>query len=905
MRTKSFWVGEMSLSDTSIPGKGARATQPFIKQCFIGANKKIQTQDEFERKLYLIRRIIDQRIRIEVKIDRSKYYVPSFSSKVLIYKGMLLAPQLRAYYKDLNDTDMVSAMAMIHLRFSTNTFPTWDLAHPFRMMAHNGEINTLRGNRNWMAARQHVMESEFYGKDLRRMLPIVMEGQSDSATFDNVLELLVMSGRSLPHAMMMMIPEAWSKNDMMDPDRKAFYEYHATMMEPWDGPAAVVFTDGNIIGATLDRNGLRPSRYLITKDDLVILTSEAGTYNVPDENIAFKGKLQPGRMFILDLKQGRIIDDDEIKKQIVTRKPYRQWVNENMIKLSHLPTPDSIYNANFETLLIRQRIFGYTKEDLMKVMLPMAVNGEEAVGSMGTDAALAILSDKPQLLFRYFKQLFAQVTNPPIDSIREELVMELTTYVGPEQNLLGETPEHAHRLELEHPLLSNSQMEKIRFIAKGHFKALTFSVLFDPYARHDMRDRLDQICYEAVEAVKSGISLIILSDKGTDKHHAAIPCLLATAAVHHALLRAGLRTNTGLIIESGEPREVHHFALLCGYGANAINPYVAYESLAFLVENKFLPAGLDYKTVKKNYVKAVSKGLFKIFSKMGISTLQSYCGAQIFEAIGLDSEIVEKYFSGTPTRIEGLSLEMLEVETKKRHLVALDTQIDQSLLDSGGLYQYRKDGETHLWNPITISKLQLSTGQGNYKTFKEYTELINNQDKNRVTLRSLFELNNSGESVPLEQVEPAKEIVKRFSTGAMSFGSISREAHTSLAIAMNRIGGKSNTGEGGEEPERFIPLPNGDSMRSSIKQVASARFGVTSGYLVNADDLQIKLAQGAKPGEGGQLPGFKVDKIIAKVRHSIPGVTLISPPPHHDIYSIEDLKQLIFDLEEYKSYCTD
>jgi len=883
--------------DPQIPGKGAQATQPFIKQCFIGANKKIQTQDEFERKLYLIRRIIDQRIRIEVKIDRSKYYVPSFSSRVLIYKGMLLAPQLRAYYKDLNDPDMISAMAMIHLRFSTNTFPTWDLAHPFRMIAHNGEINTLRGNKNWMAARQHVMESEFYGNDLRRMLPIVMEGQSDSATFDNVLELLVMSGRSLPHAMMMMIPEAWSKNDMMDPDRKAFYEYHATMMEPWDGPAAVVFTDGNIIGATLDRNGLRPSRYLITKDDLVILTSEAGTYKVGDENIAFKGKLQPGKMFILDLKQGRIIDDDEIKKQIVTRKPYRQWVNENMIKLSHLPTPDFIYNANFETLLLRQRIFGYTKEDLMKVMLPMAVNGEEAVGSMGTDAALAILSDKPQLLFRYFKQLFAQVTNPPIDSIREELVMELTTYVGPEQNLLGETPEHAHRLELEHPLLSNSQLEKIRFIAKGHFRALTFSVLFDPYARHDMRDRLDQICVEAVDAVKSGISLIILSDKGTDIHHAAIPCLLATSAVHHALLKAGLRTNTGLIIESGEPREVHHFALLCSYGANAVNPYVAYETLAYLLENKFLPAGMDYKTVKKNYVKAVSKGLFKIFSKMGISTLQSYCGAQIFEAIGLDSEIVEKYFTGTPTRIEGLSIEMLEVETKKRHLVALDPQTDQSLLDSGGLYQYRKDGEVHLWNPLSISKLQLSTSRGNYKTFKEYSELINNQNKNHVTLRSLFELSNSSEPVPLEQVEPAKEIVKRFSTGAMSFGSISREVHTSLAVAMNRIGGKSNTGEGGEESQRFIPLPNGDSMRSSIKQIASARFGVTSGYLVNADDIQIKLAQGAKPGEGGQLPGFKVDKIIAKVRHSIPGVTLISPPPHHDIYSIEDLKQLIFDLK--------
>ncbi len=880
-----------------VPGKGARATQPFIRQCFIGANKKIENQEEFERKLYLIRRIIDHRIRAELKLDRSKYYVPSFSSKVLIYKGMLLAPQILAFYKDLNDPDMTSAMAMIHMRFSTNTFPTWDLAHPFRMIAHNGEINTLRGNKNWMAARQAVMESPYYGKDLKRMLPIIMEGQSDSATFDSVLELLVMSGRSLPHAMMMMIPEAWSKNDLMDPDRRAFYEYHATMMEPWDGPAAVVFTDGNIIGATLDRNGLRPSRYVVTKDDLVVLTSEAGTHSVDAENVAVKGKLQPGRMFILDLKQGRIIDDEEIKRDIVTRKPYRQWVNENMIKMGHLPTPDYIYNANFDNLLIRQRIFGYTKEDLMQVMSPMAINGQEATGSMGTDAALAVLSDKPQLLFRYFKQLFAQVTNPPVDAIREELVMELTTYVGPEQNLLAETPLHAHRLELEHPLLSNSQIEKIRNIAKGHFKSVTIPLVFNPYVRHNMRERLDQICQEAVEAVKSGISLIILSDKGVDRNCAAIPSLLATSGVHHSLLRAGLRTKTGLIVESGEPREVHHFALLCGYGANAINPYLAYETLAYLIEKGLLPEVRDYKTAKYNYVKAVSKGLFKIFSKMGISTLQSYCGAQIFEAVGLDSEIVENYFTGTPTKIEGLSLEMLEEETIRRHTVALDPQIDQSALDVGGLYHYRRDGEQHLWNPLTISKLQISTRRGDYKTFKEYTELINNQNKNRVTLRSLFEFDTSGKKVPIEEVEPAAEIVKRFSTGAMSFGSISREAHTSLAVAMNRIGGKSNTGEGGEEAERFIPLPNGDSMRSAIKQVASARFGVTANYLVNADELQIKMAQGAKPGEGGQLPGFKVDKIIASVRHSTPGVTLISPPPHHDIYSIEDLKQLIFDLK--------
>ncbi len=883
--------------DPTVPGKGARATQPFIRQCFIGASKAIANQDEFERKLYSIRRIIDHRVRAELDCDRSEYYVPSFSSRTLVYKGMLLAPQLTAFYKDLNDKDMKSAMTMLHLRFSTNTFPTWDLAHPFRMIAHNGEINTLRGNKNWMTAREHVMESPYFGKDLKRMLPIIMDGQSDSATFDSVLELLVMSGRSVPHAMMMMIPEAWSKNDLMDPERKAFYEFHATMMEPWDGPAAVVFTDGNIIGATLDRNGLRPSRYVVTKDGLVVLTSEAGTFSVDAENVARKGKLQPGRMFILDLKQGRIIEDEEVKKEIVTRKPYRKWVNDNMINLSHLPTPDQIYNADFETLHMRQRIFGYTKEDLEKVILPMAAKGEEAVGSMGTDAALAVLSERPQMLFRYFKQLFAQVTNPPIDSIREELVMELTTYVGPEQNLLAETPLHAHRLELEHPLLSNSQMEKIRNIAKGHFKSITIPLLFNPSVRHNMRERMDQICNEAVEAVKSGISLIILSDKGVDQNLAAIPSLLATSGVHHALLKAGLRTKTGIVVESGEPREVHHFALLCGYGANAINPYVAYETLAFLTEKNFLPGINDYKTAKKNYVKAVSKGLFKIFSKMGISTLQSYCGAQIFEAVGLDGEIVENYFTGTPTKIEGLSLEMLEEETIRRHRYALDPQVDQSVLDAGGLYHYRRDGEQHLWNPLTISKLQLSTSRGDYKIFKEYTHLINDQSRKRVTLRSLYQIDTNGSAIPVEEVEPAKEIVKRFATGAMSFGSISREAHTSLAIAMNRLGGKSNTGEGGEESDRFKRLPDGDSMRSAIKQVASARFGVTAEYLVNADELQIKMAQGAKPGEGGQLPGYKVDKIIARVRHSIPGVTLISPPPHHDIYSIEDLKQLIFDLK--------
>ncbi len=879
-----------------VPGEGARQLQPYIRHCFIGADEKIKTQDEFERKLYLIRRIIDKRIRAELKLDRSKYYVPSFSSKIIIYKGMLLAPQMTRYYRDLNDPAIKSAMAMIHMRFSTNTFPTWDLAHPFRMIAHNGEINTLRGNQNWMAARQAVMDSPYYGKDLKRMLPIIMDGQSDSATFDSVLELLVMSGRSLPHAMMMMIPEAWSKNDLMDPDRKAFYEYHATMMEPWDGPAAVVFTDGTVIGATLDRNGLRPARYVVTNDDLVILTSEAGTLNVEPENIKINGRLQPGKMFLIDLNKGKIIDDEEVKSEIVSRKTYRKWIEENMLKFSQIPEPEHTPQPDHETIFLRQKLFGYTKEDLFTVIQPMAVNGEEAIGSMGTDASLAVLSEKPQPLFRYFKQMFAQVTNPPIDPIREELVMELTTYIGPEQNLLDETPKHAHRLELNHPLLSNSQLEKLRNMTKGHFRSATLSLLFDRNVRRDMREKIELLCNDAIEQVKKGVSLIILSDRGVDENNAAIPSLLAVSSVHHALIEAGLRTKTGIIIESGEPREVSHMALLCGYGANAINPYLAYETIYDLYNNGFLPGVESYKQAKKNFVKAVSKGLFKVFSKMGISTLQSYCGAQIFEAVGLDSEVVNNYFPGTPTRIEGLSLEMIELETVRRHEAAFDIMKNPGSLETGGLYYYRRDGEHHLWNPLTISKLQLGTQRNEYKTFKEYTELINNQHKKRVTLRSLFDFDTSN-PIPIEVVEPASEIVKRFSTGAMSFGSLSHEAHTSLAIAMNRIGGKSNTGEGGEDSARYIQLENGDSLRSAIKQIASGRFGVTANYLVNADEIQIKMAQGAKPGEGGQLPGYKVDKVIARIRHSTPGVTLISPPPHHDIYSIEDLKQLIFDLK--------
>ena len=882
--------------DNSVPGKGAQVNLPVMKQSFIAAPSDLK-DDDFERKLYVIRRVIDLRVRSELKLGRNSYYVPSFSSKTIVYKGMLLAKQVPLFFKDLSDPDMVTALCMIHMRFSTNTFPTWDLAHPFRMIAHNGEINTLRGNINWMKTREAVMSSPLFGPDLKRMLPVVMEGQSDSATFDTVLELLVMSGRSLPHAIMMMIPEAWSKNDLMDPERKAFYEYHATMMEPWDGPAAVSFTDGNVIGATLDRNGLRPARYLVTKDDLVIMASEAGVLDVPAENIAVSGKLEPGKMFLIDLSKGRIVDDEEVKKEIISSQPYGKWLEKNIIRMDELPDPEFVHEADHDTIFERQKAFAYTKEDLTTVLRPMAIDGAEATGSMGTDAALAVLSELPQLLFRYFKQLFAQVTNPPIDAIREELVMELTTYIGPEQNLLAETPEHAHRIELPHPVLSNKDLEKLRNIAQGHFNSITIPILFDPGKKHDMRNQLDRICSEAADAVRNGTNLIILSDRGISEEQAAIPSLLAVSGLHHYLIRAGLRTKTGLVIESGEPREVHHFALLMGYGANAINPYLAYETLSDMYRTGFLPEINSEKDLEKNYRKAIAKGMFKIFSKMGISTLQSYCGAQIFEVIGLDSEIVNHYFTGTSTRIEGLSLEMLEEETRRRHKDAYGKHRSASTLISGGLYHFRVDGEAHLWNPLSIAKLQQSTKENSLEKYKEYAKIINDQSKRRVTLRSLFEFDTAAKPLSLDEVEPAKEIVKRFATGAMSFGSISWEAHTNLAIAMNRIGGKSNTGEGGESADRFITLANGDSMRSAIKQVASGRFGVTAEYLVNADELQIKMAQGAKPGEGGQLPGFKVDSVIAKVRHSTPGVTLISPPPHHDIYSIEDLKQLIFDLK--------
>ncbi len=880
-------------------GTIASKTLPVFKQVFIGKKtKSIKTQDEFERKLFLIRRLIDRRIRAEYKLNRGQYYVPSFSSRTIVYKGMLLGNQVKPFFEDLKSPDMESAFCLTHTRFSTNTFPTWDLAHPYRMIAHNGEINTLRGNINWMAARQMVMESPLYGDELKRMLPIVMEGQSDTATFDTVLELLVMGGRSLPHAVMMMIPEAWSKNKSMDPDKKAFYEYHACLMEPWDGPSAIAFTDGRIIGATLDRNGLRPARYILTDEDEIIFGSEAGVLNTPSEKILKQDRLRPGRILLIDLEKGQVLDDEEVKKQISTQKPYRKWVEEKMIRLTNLADTNTAVAPDHDTILERQRVFGYTKEDIVTIIKPMALNGEEPVGSMGTDVALPVLSENPQPLFRYFKQNFAQVTNPPIDPIREELVMELTTYIGPEGNLLGETPEHAHRLELEHPILSNDDFEKIKHISEGHFKSITLPIHFDPTKKHNMRNSLDHVCSQAADAVRDGYNLIILTDRGVSKDKAPIPSLLAVAGLHHYLIRAGLRTKTGIVLESGEPREIAHFALLCGYGANAINPYLAFETLSDLIRDGEFGEEADFKKLKKQFIKSIGKGLFKVFSKMGISTLQSYCGAQIFEAVGLDSELVNNYFTGTMTRIEGLSLEMLEQETCRRHFQAYDPVWFPKSLDPGGLHYYRKNGDPHIFNPITIHKLQEASKTGDYKTYKEFSKEVDDQHDKLVTLRSLFELDFSKSNpIPIEEVESVSAIVKRFQTGAMSHGSISWEAHTTLAIGMNRIGAKSNTGEGGEDPVRFKTLPNGDSMRSSIKQVASARFGVTMDYLVNADDLQIKMAQGAKPGEGGQLPGHKVDKYIGGLRYATPGVSLISPPPHHDIYSIEDLKQLIFDLK--------
>jgi glutamate synthase (NADPH/NADH) large chain len=868
-------------------GRVARSSQPYIQQIFIGRGDSGLDPDALERKLYLVRK------RAEKEISQPDFYVPSLSSRTIVYKGLLLAPQIARFYPELDDPEFVSALCLVHQRFSTNTFPTWQLAHPFRYIAHNGEINTLRGNVNWMHARQSILESPKFGEEIKKLFPVNPANGSDSSSFDNVLELLVQSGRSLPHAISMLIPEAWASNPHMPGDKQAFYEYHCSLMEPWDGPAAIAFTDGRVIGATLDRNGLRPARYLITEDDLIVMASEAGVLPVKPEEVRLKGRLQPGKMLLVDLEAGRIVSDKEIKQQLSSRKPYRQWLDRYQVKLDQLAEPPRVHTSDHATITRRQRAFGYTDEDVRLLMSPMAVNGEEPVGSMGTDTPLACLSDKPQPLFNYFKQLFAQVTNPPIDPIREEMVMSLVSYIGTERNILDETPEHCHTLKLPHPILKRRDLEKLRRLSQGDFLAMTLPTLFraEDGAR-GLERALDDLCRSASRAMKSGYTLLILSDREVDADYAPIPSLLALAAVHNHLVREETRTQVALIIESGEPREVMHYALLIGYGASAVNPYLAFETLEDLIVDGQMPVGMTLEKALENYIKAVNKGLLKVFSKMGISTLQSYRGAQVFEAIGLNKPLVQKYFTGTPSRIEGVGLDVLAQEAIMKHDFAYQPirDIDPELA-IGGNYQFRSSGEYHLYNPETVSKLQHAVRQNRFETFEEYADLIDSQAKHLCTLRGLMQFNYNS-SIPIEQVEPAGDIVKRFATGAMSFGSLSKEAHETIAIAMNQIGGRSNTGEGGEDEARYK-----DDRRSAIKQIASGRFGVTANYLVNADELQIKMAQGAKPGEGGQLPGHKVDEVIARVRHSIPGVGLISPPPHHDIYSIEDLAQLIFDLK--------
>jgi len=888
-------------TDNSGLGESVKAVEPVVRQLFIGCGEACPTQDDFERKLFVIRKRVENSVRESDWEGRENFYLPSLSSRTLVYKGMLLANQVDSYYQDLRDERLVSALALVHQRFSTNTFPSWDLAHPFRMIAHNGEINTVRGNVNWMRARRQSMASELFAEDLEKVWPLIAEGQSDSACFDNALELLVAGGYSMAHAMMMLIPEAWAGNPLMDERRRAFYEYHAALMEPWDGPAAVAFTDGRQIGATLDRNGLRPARYLITDDDLVVMASEMGVLNIASHRIVKKWRLQPGKMFLIDMEQGRIIDDAELKAGLANSRPYQQWLDKTQIHLKNLPANVNGGDTDAGTLLDRQQAFGYTQEDIKLLMTPMAVAGQEAVGSMGSDSPVAVLSNKPKPLFNYFKQNFAQVTNPPIDPIREELVMSLVSLIGPRPNLLGLHSGGEHmRLEVSQPILTNKDLERIRTIettTDGAFRTRTLDICYPAdQGAAGMAPALQTLCAAAEHAVQEGFNILILSDRSVSAERVPIPALLATSAVHHHLVRAGLRTDSGLVVETGSAREVHHFAVLSGYGAEAINPYLAFETLGSVRDD--LPEDLSESEISKRYIKAVGKGLLKVFSKMGISTYQSYCGAQIFDAVGLRSDFVEQYFTGTATTIEGVSIDEVAEEAVRWHRDAYgDNPVYQNALDVGGDYAFRIRGEDHMWTPDTIAKLQHATRANDARTFQEYSRLVNEQSGHFKTLRGLFDFRLDQQPVPIEEVEPAREIVKRFATGAMSFGSISWEAHTTLAIAMNRLGGKSNTGEGGEERTRFKPLENGDSMRSAIKQVASGRFGVTTEYLVNADDIQIKMAQGAKPGEGGQLPGHKVNEWIARVRHSTPGVGLISPPPHHDIYSIEDLAQLIHDLK--------
>ncbi|MCA3028393.1 MAG: glutamate synthase subunit alpha [Rhodocyclaceae bacterium] len=900
------------------------AVEPVIRQVLIGRGTSEMSQDDLERKLYIIRKRSGHAVQALNLRHGKEFYVPSCSTRTVVYKGMLLADQVGKYYTDLLDPTMVTALALVHQRFSTNTFPTWDLAHPFRMVAHNGEINTLRGNVNWIRARQQAIASPILKDDLKKIWPLIYDGQSDSASFDNCLEMLVMGGYSLAHAMMMMIPEAWSGHKLMDEDRKAFYEYHATLMEAWDGPAAMAFTDGRQIGATLDRNGLRPARYILTDDDMVVLASEAGVLDIPEEKIVKKWRLQPGKMFLVDIERGKVIDDNELKRELATAKPYREWVRQARIRLDDLPEPAPAVPSSV-SLLDRQQAFGYSQEDLKVILVPMAQNGIEPTGSMGNDSPLAVMSDKPRNLYHYFKQLFAQVTNPPIDPIREELVMSTAITIGPRPNLLDiHHTDPGRWLEVPQPVLTTSDMEKIRHIdlfTGGYLRSEELDITYPAaWGPEGIEAAMASLCAHAEDAIRLGFNLMIVTDRLVNAERVAIPALLAVAGIHQHLVRKGLRTSTGLVVETGSAREVHHFALLGGYGAAAVHPYLALETLHNL--NDYL-GDYDKHEAEKKYIRAVSKGLLKVMSKMGISTYQSYCGAQIFEAVGLSSAFVNQYFTGTASNVEGIGIFEIAEEAMRLHTKAFgDDPVLRTQLDAGGEYAFRVRGEEHMWTPEAIAKLQHSTRKNSYDTYKEYAKIINDQTKRHMTLRGLFELKPLGPAIPLDEVEPAKEIVKRFATGAMSLGSISTEAHATLALAMNRIGGKSNTGEGGEDPKRSvsiqkdgetlksklgdavvadIPLYKGDSLRSKIKQVASARFGVTAEYLQSADQIQIKMAQGAKPGEGGQLPGHKVSEYIGKLRFSTPGVELISPPPHHDIYSIEDLAQLIHDLKNANS----
>ena len=877
-------------------GRVARSVMPAFKQLFIA--RGVQTpQEDFNRKLYVIRKRLWNKVYNSTLPQKNFYYFCSLNAQTMVYKGQLMSEQVDLFFPDLSDPSVISAIALVHSRYSTNTFPSWALAHPYRVVAHNGEINTLRGNINWIQTREKQFISKAFGADLKKVLPIVVPHGSDTATFDNVLEMLVLCGRSLPHAMMMMIPEAWSNHQEMERSKRAFYEYHSCLMEPWDGPAAIAFSDGRYVGALLDRNGLRPSRYVVTNDDIVIMASEAGVLPVIEENVITKGRLQPGKMFLVDTQEGRIIDDKEVKESYAKRQPYEKWLRENIVDIRTLPAPKKVQGLDEKTLLARQRAFGFTIEDLKIILKPMA-QGEEATGSMGKDTPLAVLSDKPKALFDYFHQLFAQVTNPPIDAIREEIVMAEDMMLGPESNLLEEGPQHCRRLWIQRPIVTNEELEKIRSINKGPLKALTLSGVFEKKNGIDGIEKAFKVlCAKADKAIKAGYSILIISDRDISAQKVPIPSLLACAGLHHHLIRQGTRTKVSIVVETGEARELHHFAVLIGYGANAVNPYLTFETIEAMLKDSKFELTMAFKDAEKNFLKACHKGLYKIISKMGISTIQSYCGAQIFEAVGLGQELIDKYFTATPSRIGGIGIDTVAKETLMRHEEGFPRfPSANGMLDEGGEYHWRKEAEYHQLNPTTIALLQHATRSGNFKVFQQYSKAVNEHSRQAANIRGLLKF-KAGAAIPLEEVEPASEIVKRFATGAMSYGSISKEAHETMAIAMNRLGGFSNTGEGGEDAERFKKDANGDWRRSRIKQVAQGRFGVTIEYLVNADQIQIKMAQGAKPGEGGQLPGHKVSKEVAATRYTTPGVILISPPPHHDIYSIEDLAQLIHDLK--------